>query len=163
MRRSNLMKSQSGLNIYLYSIPPSHFLERTGCLLNQKITFVHQRLKGILSTSHAPCACRFWSPTSLKQCMVTQMNYSYIKSLDVILTETPSSQVSPPLISLFSCLFLLLLWWLWQLSTWSVTPGYVSPLMGFKALIQKVATLDLWPYYHPLCHPPSFFRHHGNE
>lgn len=32
--------------------------------------------------------------------MVTQMNYRYIKSLDVILTETPSSQVSPPLISL---------------------------------------------------------------
>lgn len=28
--------------------------------------------------------------------------------------------------------------------------------MEFKALIQKVATLDLWPHCHPLCHPPPF-------
>lgn len=32
----------------------------------------------------------------------------------------------------------------------------MSPLMEFKALIQKVATLDLWPHCHPLCRPPPF-------
>lgn len=64
--KNTLMKFQSGRDTYLYSIPPSHFSERKGCLHNQKITFVDQRMRGILFTSHAPSACRFRSTASLK-------------------------------------------------------------------------------------------------
>lgn len=63
--KNNIMKSQTGQDTHVYSIPPSHFLKTKGCLLKQKITFDDQRMRGILSTFHTLSACRFWSMTSL--------------------------------------------------------------------------------------------------
>lgn len=49
--KSNLVKCQSCWDSYLNSISSSHFSEEKVCLLNQKITFVDERMKGILPSS----------------------------------------------------------------------------------------------------------------
>lgn len=65
--KNNRVKCQSCWDSYLNSISPSHFSEEKVCLLNQKITFVDERMKGILPSSHTPSTCRFWSMASLKR------------------------------------------------------------------------------------------------
>lgn len=52
--KNNLVKCQSSWDSYLYSISPSHVSEEKGCLLNQKITFVDQRVResSLAHTSH---------------------------------------------------------------------------------------------------------------